>query len=83
MSWQEIAKDKNVKCSEYNIWLDRFHNDTTLFTDHGIMINSDEFDGMESKDAFNKIVEKLENNGSGNIAKNYKLRDWIFSRQHY
>ncbi len=83
MSWEEIKNDKNLTCAEYEIWLDRFHNDKYLYLDHGIMINSDEFDGMESKDAFSKIVEKLEKNNSGNITKNYKLRDWIFSRQHY
>ena len=83
MSWDEIAKDKNLTCAEYEIWLDRFHNDTTLFTDHGVMINSEEFNGMASEDAFEKIVEKLSKNNSGETTKNYKLRDWIFSRQHY
>ncbi len=55
----------------------------TAFCDYGILINSGEFDGLTSEEAKKKITEKLKSIGSGDFTVNYKLRDWIFSRQHY
>jgi len=51
--------------------------------DYGILINSGEFDGLSSDEAKIKITEKLKSIGAGEFTTNYKLRDWIFSRQHY
>jgi len=53
------------------------------FTEYGYLINSEEFDGLSSEEAKKKITEKLKENNDGDFAINYKLRDWIFSRQHY
>jgi leucyl-tRNA synthetase len=53
------------------------------YIEEGILINSDEFDGFKSKLAIKKITEKLKKKLSGDFAINYKLRDWIFSRQRY
>ena len=53
------------------------------FIEYGYLVNSDEFDGLESKNAINKITEKLEKSGHGEFTVNYKLRDWVFSRQRY
>ena len=53
------------------------------FTDYGTLINSDEFDGLTSEEARKKITEKLKNDNLGDFTTNFKLRDWIFSRQHY
>lgn len=53
------------------------------FIDYGKLVNSEEFNGLESKEASEKIIEKLKENGLGEEKINYKLRDWIFSRQHY
>lgn len=53
------------------------------FVDYGKLVNSGEFNGLESKEASEKIIEKLKENGLGKEKVNYKLRDWIFSRQHY
>ncbi|CAH2214170.1 leucine--tRNA ligase [Tepidibacter aestuarii] len=47
------------------------------------MINSEEFNGMDSKEAFEKIVEKLEESKIGKKTINYRLRDWLISRQRY
>ncbi len=47
------------------------------------MLNSDKFNGMKSADAINAISEFLEELGSGRKTTNYKLRDWVFSRQRY
>ena len=51
--------------------------------DYGILINSGEFDGLTSAEAMTKITKKLKSLGAGDFITNYKLRDWIFSRQHY
>ena len=49
----------------------------------GILINSDLLNGLEVKDAFEKIIEEIEKRGLGRRKINYKLRDAIFSRQRY
>jgi leucyl-tRNA synthetase len=53
------------------------------FTEEGIMVNSGEFDGLNSEDAIEKISDYLEKNNSGKKAVNYKLKDWCISRQRY
>ena len=55
------------------------------FTDvaSGVLINSDFLNGLEVKDAKVKILEFLEEKGIGTKKVNYKLRDWVFSRQRY
>lgn len=47
------------------------------------MINSGQFDGMNKDKAFDKIIEKLEEMGKGNKKTNFRLRDWLISRQRY
>ena len=53
------------------------------FTDYGVLINSGEFNGLPSEKAIKKITDWLEQKGSGRKVIQYKLRDWVFSRQHY
>ncbi|MCC5911565.1 MAG: leucine--tRNA ligase [Clostridiaceae bacterium] len=53
------------------------------YSDDGIMINSGEFDGLSSKEAFTKISEMIEKNGAGKRTDSYRLRDWLLSRQRY
>jgi leucyl-tRNA synthetase len=52
-------------------------------TKEGKLMNSGEYDGMDFKAAFNKMVEKAEKEGFGEKKVHYKLRDWLFSRQRY
>ncbi len=52
-------------------------------TEGEILVNSGEFDGMPATDGGRHIVEKLETEGRGRFAVNYRLRDWGFSRQRY
>ncbi len=47
------------------------------------MINSQEFDGMDACEAFDKIVGKLADDNRGKKTTNYRLRDWLVSRQRY
>jgi leucyl-tRNA synthetase len=49
----------------------------------GIMINSGNYNGMNNKEAIRKITEDLEAKGLGHKTVNYKLRDWLISRQRY
>ena len=53
------------------------------FVAEGKMINSEMFTGMDNKEAIAKIIEYLEENGIGRKTTNYKLRDWLISRQRY
>ena len=55
------------------------------FTDvaTGVLINSDFLNGLEVKDAKEKMIKFLEDKGIGTAKTNYKLRDWVFSRQRY
>ena len=53
------------------------------YTEHGILINSGEFDGLTTAQAKNKIVEKLHEKELGSKKVNYRLRDWLVSRQRY
>ncbi len=54
-----------------------------VFIDDGILINSDEFSGLSSEEAREKIGEKLISLGLARKTVNYRLRDWVFSRQRY
>ncbi|SHJ51593.1 leucine--tRNA ligase [Tepidibacter formicigenes] len=54
-----------------------------VIDEDGTMINSEELNGLDAKEGFNKIVEKLENLGIGKKTINYRLRDWLISRQRY
>lgn len=58
-------------------------NQTEAYTEPGIMINSGEFNGMKSEDAKRDLPELLAGRGIGQVTTNYKLRDWVFSRQRY
>ena len=49
----------------------------------GIMINSGKFNGMNNKEAIKEIIAWLEEEGLGRKTVNYKLRDWLISRQRY
>jgi leucyl-tRNA synthetase len=53
------------------------------FTGNGIAVNSREFDGLKTPQFKERIIEWLEAQGKGKKAINYKLRDWLFSRQRY
>jgi len=53
------------------------------FDQYGVLKNSGEFSEMASEEAKIKITEKLKSRGMGDFDINYKLRDWVFSRQHY
>jgi leucyl-tRNA synthetase len=53
------------------------------FVAEGLMINSGAWNGMGNREAIEKITEYLEANGFGKASVNYRLRDWLISRQRY
>jgi leucyl-tRNA synthetase len=53
------------------------------YAGHGKLVNSGEFDGLSSERAKAEIVERLAERGLGRPAVNYRLRDWLLSRQRY
>lgn len=53
------------------------------WTEDGIHVNSSWLDGLNKKDAIDKVLSYLEEHKCGHKAINYKLRDWVFSRQRY
>lgn len=53
------------------------------YTEDGIAVRSGEFDGLGTAEMKRKIVEHLHEKGLGKPTVNYKLRDWVFSRQRY
>ncbi|MBL7093898.1 leucine--tRNA ligase [candidate division KSB1 bacterium] len=53
------------------------------YVDEGIMINSGQFDGTPSKKGIKAVTESLATEGVGGEQINYKLRDWLISRQRY
>ena len=53
------------------------------FVAEGTMINSGKFDGMNNREAIKKVIEWVEEEGIGKATVNYRLRDWLISRQRY
>ena len=58
-------------------------DDTLPYIGDGIHINSDFINGLNKDDAINKMLEFLEAKGIGNKKVNYRLQDWVFSRQRF
>jgi len=61
----------------------RLYDMKEAYAGDGIAVNSGEFDGLETAEFKQRIISWLEDKGLGRATVNYKLRDWIFSRQRY
>ena len=59
------------------------NNLTEAFAAEGTMINSGKFDGMNNKEAIEAVITWLDEEGIGKKTVNYRLRDWLISRQRY
>ncbi|WP_176492855.1 leucine--tRNA ligase [Cobetia sp. 5-25-4-2] len=53
------------------------------FTEHGVLINSGDFNGLDFESAFDAIAARLVEQGRGEVKTNFRLRDWGVSRQRY
>ena len=58
-------------------------DDALPFSDYGIVVNSAEFTGMKSEEVKKGITEKLQSDRKAEFKVNYRLRDWLVSRQRY
>ena len=72
---QVVSQEKEPKIAD--------RGSEVLFTGEGFSVNSGQFSGLPTSEAKAKITSWLEERGIGKKAVNYKLRDWIFSRQRY
>ncbi|RLG15019.1 leucine--tRNA ligase, partial [Candidatus Pacearchaeota archaeon] len=66
-------KEKSIKAEDME----------KAYTEEGILVNSGKFNGLKSKEAIKKISEYIEKKGLGKRKINYKLKDWLISRQRY
>ena len=58
-------------------------NDDLPYTAYGVMVNSAEFDGLSAEQGKEAVIKKLKADGKGDFKINYRLRDWLISRQRY
>lgn len=79
----EFASKFNLAIKQSIKPQDDEYDSSKAFVDDGLLVNSDEFTGLKSKDAREKIIAKFENLGIGKKVENFKLRDWGVSRQRY
>jgi len=72
----EVIKNNNCKCETESIYKRAYEGD-------GIIINSGDFNGLKSIEAVGLISEWIEKQGFGKKITNFKLKDWLISRQRY
>lgn len=76
---KEVIQNANIKSQNNTSQLEI----DKAFTDYGILINSNDFNGLTSEEAKKRITEKLKEMGAGDFTIRYRLRDWLISRQRY
>ncbi|NJR17098.1 MAG: leucine--tRNA ligase [Calothrix sp. CSU_2_0] len=76
-----IVENNNVETQ--NFASPDFVSPKTAYTEAGILVNSQQFDGMNSSDGKSAIIEYAEQQGFGKARIQYRLRDWLISRQRY
>jgi len=74
---------------KYNLPIERVvkgregEDDTLPYVAYGLLVNSEEFSGLSVEDGKKAILEKLKKQDKGDFKINYRLRDWLISRQRY
>jgi leucyl-tRNA synthetase len=82
--WMTYEEAVQKISHEYNkIGFQRYVQGEGAYTESGILINSKNFDGINSEEAKGKITDLLISKKLGRRTVNYKLRDWLISRQRY
>jgi leucyl-tRNA synthetase len=83
VEWVNLAQaDREIVDYLHRHGIDKFIHGK-VWTGEGIMTNSDKFDGQNSAEAREKIVKWLAGHGIGREKVNYRMRDWLISRQRY
>ncbi len=97
MRWDSVENDQRIleRCKRLNkqmipyrslmeiLWCEPFYRDVLYHADYGAMIHSGSLSGVAAEKAMEKTVKFLEEKGIGQAAVNYRLRDWLISRQRY
>jgi len=78
-----VLHPEEISNEEKEIFIKDTVSGDVCFSDEGISINSDFLNGLKTSDAINKINEWLTANNKGKKSVNFKLRDWLFSRQRF
>ncbi len=73
---REVVRGADEQPSDPETW-------TEAHTAKGAIVNSGHFDGTEGPEAIQKMIEYMEAQGIGHATVNYRLRDWLISRQRY
>lgn len=95
--WDSVESEKRIlgRCKELEpnvsgsrtimemLWNCEFYRDALYHDSYGVMIHSGKFNGTPGDAAKRKVIEWLEQQGFGKGAVNYRLRDWLISRQRY
>ncbi|GAB4474449.1 MAG: class I tRNA ligase family protein [Anaerolineales bacterium] len=74
---------QNYRTTMEYLWDISYYRDVLYHAEYGEMIHSGEFSGTNGDVAIQKVIEWLEGKGLGKAQVNYKLRDWLISRQRY
>ncbi|MHB8112870.1 MAG: leucine--tRNA ligase [Chloroflexi bacterium GWB2_54_36] len=96
-NWESVDSGARIlaRCKEINLgvnsartlmemlWGCEFYRDILTHADYGTMIHSGEFSGTPGSKAKKMVTRWLEENGKGKYSVNYRLRDWLISRQRY
>jgi leucyl-tRNA synthetase len=80
---ETLAEERSLGKRESKDVIDLEYLSGKAFADDGFLVNSDKFTGLSSEDARKKMALWLEKNKLGQKKINYKLRDWLISRQRY
>ncbi len=78
-----VPANKDLETQVYDIFAQQVAEFTTAFGESGVAVNSGFINGLPTPEAKQKITAWLEEKGLGKKTINYKLRDWLFSRQRY
>ena len=77
----KVQNDSQSK--EEEDWVNKILNGEECYAGEGVNVNSDFLNGLETEEAKEKMIQWLEENGAGERDTNYRLKDWVFSRQRY
>ena len=97
LTWDSIESEKKILSELKNthpercqtetlmamLWQREFYRDVLYHDQYGSMINSNEFSGTPGDSAIQKVIDWLVETGVGEASINYRLRDWLISRQRY
>ncbi|PIR97099.1 MAG: leucine--tRNA ligase [Candidatus Doudnabacteria bacterium CG10_big_fil_rev_8_21_14_0_10_41_10] len=83
LAWVPEAKVVAMVSDPGHALIYRLLTSGDVYTGEGTMVNSGKYSGLTSEEGRRRVTQDLEKQGAGKQTVSYKLRDWIFSRQHY